>query len=67
MIAVVLPPGSGVKIPEFSPTPPIAMAMTSGPDEVEVHLIVPSEVIQAIGRFVGSKSSHNAPPASKGG
>ncbi len=68
MMAAVLPPGSGVKIPEFGPTPPVAMAMTTGPDEVEAHVVVPAEVFKAIGRLVesGSKTNRNvAPPPKK--
>ena len=42
-----------MKIPEFGPTPPVAMAVTSGADEVEAQLIVPAEVVKAIGRLVG--------------
>ena len=64
-MAAVLPPGSGVKIPEFGPTPPVAMAITTGPDDVEAHVVVPAEVIQAIGRFVGSVTNRNAPPTSE--
>ena len=44
-----------MKIPEFGPTPPVAMAITSGPDELESHLIVPAEVVKEIGRLVGMK------------
>ncbi len=64
-MAAALPPGSGVKIPEFGPTPPVAMAITTGPDDVEAHVVVPAEVIQAIGRFVGSVTNRNAPPTSE--
>jgi hypothetical protein len=62
MMAAVLPPGTGVKIPDFGPTPPVAMAVTTGPDEVGGELIVPAEVIKAIGRLVESQSNRNAPP-----
>jgi hypothetical protein len=62
MMAAALPPGSGVKIPEFGPTPPVALALTTGPDEVEAHVIVLPEVIKAIGRFIGIKVTRNAPP-----
>ncbi len=62
-LAAALPPGSGVKIPEIGPTPPIAMAVTTGPDEVEAQLIVPAEVVKAIGELVG-KTPRNAPPPS---
>ncbi len=54
-MAAALPPGSGLKIPEFGPTPPVAMTITSGPDELESHLIVPAEVVKEIGRLVGMK------------
>lgn len=46
--------GAAAKIPEFGPTPPIALAVTSGADEVEVHLIVPAEVLTEIARLAGT-------------
>ncbi len=58
-MAMALPPGSPVKIPEFGPTPPIAMAVTTGPDEVECHTIVPAEVLKEIGRLI---TTLEAPP-----
>ena len=39
------------------------MAVTTGPDEVEAQLIVPAEVVKAIGELVG-KTPRNAPPPS---
>jgi hypothetical protein len=64
-MAAALPAGSGVKIPEFGPTPPVALAVTTGPDEVQAHVVVPAEVIKAIGRMVESTTHRKAPPASK--
>ena len=64
----MLPPGTWAKFPEFRETPPIAVALTTGPDDVESHLIVPAEVLKAIGEMVGSKGETNrkiAPPPKK--
>jgi hypothetical protein len=63
-LAAAPPPANAVKLPAFGPTPPVAMAMTSGPDEVEAHLVVPAEVVQEIGQLVG-KMHHAPPPAAK--
>jgi hypothetical protein len=63
-MAFMLPPGTAPKIPEFGSTPPLAVGLTTAADEVEAHLVVPAEVIEAIGRLVGSKANRNAPPAS---
>ena len=38
--------------------------MTIGPDEVEVHVIVPAEVLKEIGRLVAPIMTPKAPPAS---
>ncbi len=51
-LAAAPPPASSVKIPEFGSTPPIALALTSGADEVETQAIVPAEVVTEIGRLV---------------
>ena len=61
-IAAALPPGIGVKVPEFGATPPLAIAVTTGPDEVEVHVIVPAEVVKAIGGLVGAKAPKTPMP-----
>jgi hypothetical protein len=65
MTAIVLPPGANVKIPDFGSTPPVAMAVTTAADEVEARLVVPAEVIGAIGRLIESRTHRNVPPASK--
>jgi hypothetical protein len=64
-MAAALPPGSGMKIPEFGSTPPVAIAVTSAPDELEAHLIVPAEVVKAIGELVGKTPRHAPPPSPK--
>jgi hypothetical protein len=51
-LAAAIPAGNGPKIPEFGPTPPIAMAVTTGPDTVEFHQIVPAEVVKEIGGLI---------------
>jgi alpha-D-ribose 1-methylphosphonate 5-phosphate C-P lyase len=58
-----MPAGSGVKIPEFSRTPPLAVALTTGSNEVEAQLIVPVEVVKAIGQLAGAASGKALPPA----
>jgi ferredoxin-NADP reductase len=63
-MAAALPAGSPVKIPAFGPTPPVAMAVTSGPEEVEFHLIVPAEVMKTIGQLVG-KAPGDVPPTER--
>ncbi|MHB8955585.1 MAG: hypothetical protein ACYC4U_21625 [Pirellulaceae bacterium] len=40
------------KIPEFDKTPPIGFALTSAPNELQGHMVVPSEVLKAIGQYV---------------
>ncbi|MHB1033612.1 MAG: hypothetical protein ACYC35_16580 [Pirellulales bacterium] len=49
-------PGDGkteFKIPEFDKTPPIGFAVTSAPNELQGHMVVPAEVLKAIGQYVG--------------
>jgi len=51
-VALVMPAGANVHIPEFPATPPIAVGVMTGRDEVEAQVIVPAEVFQEIGRLV---------------
>lgn len=51
-IAAAAPHARGVKIPEFAPTPPLAIALIPGHDEVEIQLIVPAEVVKAVGGLI---------------
>jgi hypothetical protein len=44
---------SAFKLPEFDKTPPIGFAITSGPNELTGHMVVPVEVLNAIGQYVG--------------
>ncbi len=56
------------KIPEFDKTPPIGFAVTSAPNELQGHMVVPAEVLKAActaadrsqarwGRLNGARSS----------
>jgi hypothetical protein len=65
LMAFMLPPGTAPKIPEFASTPPIAIGLTTAPDEVEAHVVVPAEVIEAIGQLVGHRARQEAPRQKK--
>jgi len=57
MVAAVAPPGvSSMEsaIPEFPATPPIGFAVTSAPNELQTVLVLPAEVLKAIGQYVGT-------------
>jgi hypothetical protein len=41
-----------MKIPPFDVTPPIGIAMTSAPGELQGHVVVPAEVFKAVGRYI---------------
>jgi hypothetical protein len=52
-VALFVPgPEVGFKLPEFPQTPPVGFAVTTSPNEVQTHMVVPAEVIQAVGRYV---------------
>jgi hypothetical protein len=51
MVAAV-PAASGVKFPTFGRIPPLAIALTTGPDYVEVQQIFPAEVVKEIGGVI---------------
>ncbi|MGO9113153.1 MAG: hypothetical protein ACLP9L_28295 [Thermoguttaceae bacterium] len=55
MATGITPPEAKVKLklPEFPKTPPIGFAVTTAADEVQTCLVVPAEVLQAIGPYVG--------------
>jgi len=61
-MAAALPPGTPFKLPEFGPTPPVAIAVTTARDEVETHLVIPAEVVKEIGRLIGTLKPVNSPP-----
>jgi len=52
-LPVFAPPGAKVdlKIPEFPKTPPIGFALTTGPNELVGHMVVPVEVFRAVGQY----------------
>lgn len=54
------------KIPEFPKTPPLGFAVTTGPNEVQSYLVVPTEVLQAIVAYVGKiQAAQSHTPAVK--
>jgi hypothetical protein len=66
ILSAVLPPERSEKlkkIPEFPKTPPIGLAISTAPNELESCLVVPAEVLGAIGRYVGEVKAkrHEAP------
>ena len=42
-----------LKLPEFPKTSPIGFAVTAGKEELRTYLVVPGEVLRAIGQYVG--------------
>ncbi len=56
--------GSDLKLPAFPKTPPIGMAITTGPNEVQSCLVIPAEVFQAVGPYAMQvQAMRMAPPA----
>ena len=55
MAAAALPPEAKVKVnlPPFPSTPPLGFALTTAANEVQTCLVVPAEVLQAAGAYVG--------------
>jgi hypothetical protein len=54
VIPAVVPPGAkkpDIKIPEFPKTPPIGIAVTTAPNELQACMVVPVEVLQGIGQY----------------
>jgi hypothetical protein len=61
--ALFLPPQVPVEqlVPDFPQTPPIGLAVTAPPHELQTVLVVPNEVIKAIGEYVEKvKKQHGA-------
>jgi hypothetical protein len=58
-VTLAIPPGAGVNlhIPELGATPPVAVGVICGSDEVESQLIVPPELIEEIGKLVTGGAS----------
>jgi hypothetical protein len=52
-IALFAPAEARVKLPAFSETPPIGMAGTFSPAEIQWHVVIPAEVLKAVGKYVG--------------
>jgi hypothetical protein len=55
IVRAVAPPQVKVplKLPEFPQTPPLGFAVTTAANELQTCLVVPAEVLQAIGPYVG--------------
>jgi hypothetical protein len=43
---------AGHRLPKFPATQPVGCALTTAPNEVRTHTVVPADVLQAIGRYV---------------
>ncbi len=54
MLADYLPPGmqDRLSIPDFPQTPPLGFAITSAPNELQATLVVPAEVLKAVGKYI---------------
>ncbi len=53
--SAVVPPEAGLNlnIPEFPKTPPIGMAVTTAPNELQSCVVIPLEVLKGIAQYVG--------------
>jgi hypothetical protein len=51
------PPGTPLHFPDLGATPPVAVGVVSGHDEVEVQVIVPPEFFEEIGKLVSGGAS----------
>ena len=52
-ISMFAPEGEAqFKLPQFAATPPVGLAVTTSPNEIQTCLVVPAEAIQAIGTYV---------------
>lgn len=51
MIVPMMPPGMNMNIPAFGETPPVALGLVTGENEVELQTIVPAEVLKEAGRL----------------
>jgi hypothetical protein len=55
-IRTFAPPGAMSAFSDFPATPPIGLAITTAPDELQTHVVVPADVFKAVGEFVGKLS-----------
>ena len=55
VIVSIVPPGMNMNVPAFGETPPVALGVVTGENEVELQTIVPAEVLKEIGRL----AAHN--------
>jgi hypothetical protein len=53
-VFTLLPPGmlEKLNIPEFPQTPPLGFAVQTAPNQLQTTLVVPAEVLKAIGKYV---------------
>lgn len=68
LMLAIAPHGTGenLKLPEFPKTPPIGLAITTTSNELQVYLVVPAEVFQAVGPYVGQiQTMRGSAPAGK--
>jgi hypothetical protein len=57
------PMGLDIKIPEFPKTPPVGVGVKASAGEVQAQVVVPSEVLQAIGKYQGDVREQRSLPA----
>ena len=53
-IAMFAPDGAPFELPEFPRTPPVGFAVTTSPNEVQTHLVIPVEVLKAISTYAAA-------------
>jgi hypothetical protein len=46
--------GGAFQLPEFPASPPVGFAVTAAPGEFQTHVIVPSEMLEAVGKYVAT-------------
>ncbi len=52
MIPLFVPEPDAVRLPDFPDTPPVGFALTTAENEARWHVVVPGEVLKAIGAYV---------------
>lgn len=52
-----------IALPEFPQTPPLAFSISTAPGEVQTEMIVPSEVVKALGQYIPKLRAMRKPPS----
>ncbi len=55
-------PGAPLHFPELGATPPVAVGVICGHDEVESQVVVPPELLEEIGRLVSGGAPAGTAP-----